>query len=72
MTNPVNSEPLDFGAADFDPSAPIDGVTGTALLTDHYELTMLQAALRSGAASRHAVFEAVSYTHLTLPTILRV
>ncbi|MFF5209744.1 nicotinate phosphoribosyltransferase [Streptosporangium sp. NPDC000396] len=28
-----------------------------ALLTDHYELTMLQAALRSGAASRHAVFE---------------
>jgi nicotinate phosphoribosyltransferase len=29
----------------------------TALLTDHYELTMLQAALRSGAASRHAVFE---------------
>src|SRR3984957_13263014 len=29
----------------------------TALLTDHYELTMLQAALRSGAASRRAVFE---------------
>ncbi|WP_230878997.1 nicotinate phosphoribosyltransferase [Planomonospora sp. ID67723] len=29
----------------------------TALLTDHYELTMLQAALRSGAASRGAVFE---------------
>src|SRR5690242_19007940 len=29
----------------------------TALLTDHYELTMLQAALRRGAASRHAVFE---------------
>src|ERR1700761_2776587 len=27
----------------------------TALLTDHYELTMLQAALRSGAASRRAV-----------------
>ena len=31
--------------------------TTTALLTDHYELTMLQAALRSGAASRRAVFE---------------
>jgi nicotinate phosphoribosyltransferase len=30
---------------------------GTALLTDHYELTMLQAALHSGAASRRAVFE---------------
>jgi nicotinate phosphoribosyltransferase len=29
----------------------------TALLTDQYELTMLQAALRSGAASRRAVFE---------------
>lgn len=29
----------------------------TALLTDHYELTMLQAALRSGAAERKAVFE---------------
>jgi nicotinate phosphoribosyltransferase len=29
----------------------------SALLTDHYELTMLQAALRSGAAERRAVFE---------------
>jgi len=29
----------------------------TALLTDHYELTMLQAALRSGAAHRRCVFE---------------
>ena len=29
----------------------------TALLTDHYELTMLQAALRSGAAERRSVFE---------------
>ena len=29
----------------------------TALLTDHYELTMVQAALRSGAANRRAVFE---------------
>lgn len=28
-----------------------------ALLTDHYELTMLQAALRSGAAQRRCVFE---------------
>ncbi|MET9612698.1 nicotinate phosphoribosyltransferase [Kitasatospora indigofera] len=29
----------------------------TALLTDRYELTMLQAALRSGAAHRRSVFE---------------
>lgn len=29
----------------------------SALLTDHYELTMLQAALRSGAAHRPSVFE---------------
>ena len=31
--------------------------SGTALLTDHYELTMLQAALHSGAADLRAVFE---------------
>jgi len=29
----------------------------TALLTDHYELTMLRAALKSGAALRRATFE---------------
>ena len=29
----------------------------TALLTDHYELTMLRGALRSGTAGRRAVFE---------------
>jgi len=32
-------------------------VASTALLTDHYELTMLEAALRSGAAHRRCVFE---------------
>ena len=32
-------------------------MTSTALLTDHYELTMLQAALHSGAARRQCVFE---------------
>jgi nicotinate phosphoribosyltransferase len=31
--------------------------TTTALLTDHYELTMVQAALLSGAARRRAIFE---------------
>jgi nicotinate phosphoribosyltransferase len=32
-------------------------VTSTGLLTDHYEMTMLRAGLRSGAAHRRAVFE---------------
>lgn len=32
-------------------------VTSAALLTDRYELTMLDAALNSGAAERHTVFE---------------
>ncbi|GAA4285198.1 nicotinate phosphoribosyltransferase [Brevibacterium daeguense] len=31
--------------------------TSTALLTDHYELTMLQATLKSGTAHRRSVFE---------------
>src|ERR1019366_9836829 len=31
--------------------------TGTALLTDHYELPRLRAALHSGAAHRRSVFE---------------
>ncbi|HLZ36462.1 MAG TPA: nicotinate phosphoribosyltransferase [Mycobacteriales bacterium] len=31
--------------------------SSSALLTDHYELTMLQAALRSGAAHRRCAFE---------------
>ena len=43
MTNSVNHQPL--------PSS------STALLTDHYELTMLQASLQSGAAERKAIFE---------------
>ena len=38
-------------------SSDIDLEADTALLTDHYELTMLQAALHSGAARRKAVFE---------------
>jgi len=31
--------------------------SGTALLTDHYELTMVNAALKDGTADRHCVFE---------------
>ncbi|MFI6941721.1 nicotinate phosphoribosyltransferase [Streptomyces sp. NPDC050418] len=36
---------------------PVD-VPSTALFTDQYELTMLQAALKSGTAGRRSVFEA--------------
>ena len=32
-------------------------VPTTALLTDHYELTMVRAALRAGTANRRCVFE---------------
>lgn len=39
------------------PDAATVRSSSTALLTDHYELTMLQAALRSGAAHRRSVFE---------------
>ncbi|MEV5983431.1 nicotinate phosphoribosyltransferase [Streptomyces sp. NPDC052051] len=35
---------------------PVD-VPSTALFTDHYELTMLQAALEGGTAERRSVFE---------------
>ncbi|MGB9011568.1 MAG: nicotinate phosphoribosyltransferase, partial [Aeromicrobium sp.] len=34
--------------------------SGTSLLTDHYELTMLQASLADGAAYRRSVFELFS------------
>ena len=37
--------------------ASTGGHPSTALLTDHYELTMLRAALRDGTAGRHSVFE---------------
>ncbi len=37
---------------------PTAGSSSTALMTDHYELTMLQAALRDGTAGRRCTFEA--------------
>jgi nicotinate phosphoribosyltransferase len=42
-----------------DDIAGLDGPAGlgTALLTDHYELTMVRGALHSGVAHRRAVFE---------------
>lgn len=46
----------DVAAAAWGPSeAPT-----TALLTDHYELTMVRAALRAGTANRRCVFELFS------------
>ena len=48
MTNLVNHQP---------PPGVGTALDDTALLTDQYELTMLQASLRSGAAGRRAVFE---------------
>ncbi|CAN5899374.1 nicotinate phosphoribosyltransferase [soil metagenome] len=39
------------------PPAGTDGVSSSALLTDHYELTGLDAALASGVAHHRAVFE---------------
>jgi nicotinate phosphoribosyltransferase len=53
VTNPVNYPAYQPPASDSPGTAPL----GTALLTDHYELTMLQASLRSGAANRRAIFE---------------
>ncbi|QGH70197.1 nicotinate phosphoribosyltransferase [Pseudactinotalea sp. HY158] len=38
-------------------STPGPGLTSTALLTDRYELTMLQAALADGSAHRRSIFE---------------
>jgi nicotinate phosphoribosyltransferase len=38
-------------------AAPDLQLPATGLLTDHYELTMVRAALRSGAAQRRSVFE---------------
>ncbi len=37
--------------------APAGGAPSTALFTDHYELTMIRAALRSKTAFRRSVFE---------------
>ncbi len=40
-----------------EPGGRLAGGGTTGLLTDHYELTMLRAGLRSGAAHRRATFE---------------
>ncbi len=48
VASPVPSLVADWGPRE---------VPTTALLTDHYELTMLRAALRAGTADRRCVFE---------------
>jgi nicotinate phosphoribosyltransferase len=57
VTTPANSEPRGSSPDSVDSLDGLGGASGTALLTDHYELTMLEAALHSGAAHRRAVFE---------------
>jgi nicotinate phosphoribosyltransferase len=49
----THADVLSTGATSWGPSE----VPTTALLTDHYELTMLQAALEAGTANRPCVFE---------------
>jgi len=55
--SPVADSPVAGGPVARGPVADSPVADSTALLTDHYELTMLQGALRSGAAYRRAVFE---------------
>ncbi|MFD9909629.1 nicotinate phosphoribosyltransferase [Streptomyces sp. NPDC059063] len=45
-----------MNSGEHDLGLPVD-VPSTALFTDHYELTMLQGTLKSGAAHRRSVFE---------------
>src|SRR5215472_2948985 len=58
---PLRSLPPVTNSVNYQSQAGADSVgiaqLGTALLTDHYELTMLQGSLRSGAAHRRAIFE---------------
>jgi len=56
VTNSVNHQSR-TGADPLGPELASTGPLETALLTDHYELTMLQGSLRSGAAHRRAIFE---------------
>ncbi|MFE4594250.1 nicotinate phosphoribosyltransferase [Streptomyces laurentii] len=51
-----NDEARDAHALKSGIGLPVD-VPSTALFTDQYELTMLQAALRAGTADRRSVFE---------------
>jgi nicotinate phosphoribosyltransferase len=58
VTNSVNHQPPSADDPVVNDPVPDNTVAdSTVLLTDHYELTMLQGSLRSGAAHRRAVFE---------------
>jgi len=54
----MNPDRVD-GRGSSQPRSPLDDVAlaSTGLLTDHYELTMVRAALHGGAAHRRSVFE---------------
>ena len=54
-SNPASAEVTSLEVTG--PDVPGADAAGTALLTDHYELTMMRAALQSGTAHRRAVFE---------------
>src|ERR1035437_6760081 len=61
VTNPVNYP--DYQLPDYQLRADESRGTAaleTAVLGDHYEITMLQASLRSGAANRRAIVEVVA------------
>ncbi len=53
----VNAAPRGVRVVDVKHTDPAPTQRSTALLTDKYELTMLQAALRDGTASRRSTFE---------------
>ena len=58
MDAALSPAPAPTAAASATAAEATAAAASTALLTDRYELTMLQAALRSGAAHRRSVFEA--------------
>src|SRR6201995_5939166 len=58
VTNSADSKSPLPGGGPVTPGEPgVPDAPSTALLTDHYELTMLQGALHSGAAERRTIFE---------------
>ena len=53
-------------------TSPLDGVEGIGPKTKELLLMEFKSLKRIKAAPKEAIIEPVSYTHLTLPTILRV
>ena len=63
---------LSFGAFDSSGSVEVLYDFGSAVAGFQFDVTGLSGLSASGGAAGDAGFEAVSYTHLTLPTILLV